>query len=391
MSNPLHLSRVSLHRFKAAYNLSDVPLRAFNVIIGRNGVGKSTLLESLQWLDTALRDTTNAACNRYQGIDDLINHRYSKGPRGFKLDFRLDSQDGAFARYQCAVAATEQAGWAEVASEDLRVGTSARPIGELHLWMDGSARVGHGGRFTARDRLALSRIDELLPASGLSVLPADISSFWANAVFLRMAPTELAKFGPLKRPSGAPLLDEVGANLPALIEELDTDSRAELVDMLRSVLPDFRDVALVRGGDSRAGSYALRENIVYKGKSGRKTFSIPSWMLSEGTRRMTAIFALLAHRPGPSLLCIEEVENGLDPVSLRIVLNHLKEASGRGVQVILTTHSPWMLDDVDLADVLVVRRALGDTTYTRLADDPTSMNSDPRVLPGGRYIDLLES
>ena len=106
---------------------------------------------------------------------------------------------------------------------------------------------------------------------------------------------------------------------------------------------------------------------------------------------MTAIFALLVHRPGPSLLCIEEVENGLDPVSVRIVLNHLKEASRRGIQVIVTTHSPWMLDDVDLADVLVVRRAVGDTTYTRLADDPASQIADPRVRPGGRYIDLLES
>lgn len=390
MPTPLQLTRVGLHRFKAAYDLRDVPLRPFNVIIGRNGVGKSTLLEALQWIDSAVRGSTNSACDRYNGIGDLINHRYSAAARGFDLETRLSAPNGAFARYQCSIQEHESGGWAAVDREDMRIGAPGQPTGEQVLWMDGQVRAGARGKVLAADRLALARVDELLAESGLPVSGTDIASFWRNAVFLRLAPTELAKPAPLKRPSGAPLLDEVGATLPTLIEELDQDGRSDLVDMLRSVLPDFREVELLPSSDARVGSYALRENIVYRGKAGRKQFSIPSWMLSEGTRRMTAIFALLAHRPGPSLLCIEEVENGLDPVSVRKVLSHLKEASTRGVQVILTTHSPWLLDDVDLEDVLVVRRALGDTAYTRLKDDPASQQSDPRVLPGGRYIDLLE-
>lgn len=57
MTTPLRITQVSLHRFKAAYALENVPLRPFNVIIGRNGTGKSTLLEALQWIDTAVRHT----------------------------------------------------------------------------------------------------------------------------------------------------------------------------------------------------------------------------------------------------------------------------------------------------------------------------------------------
>jgi predicted ATPase len=159
--------------------------------------------------------------------------------------------------------------------------------------------------------------------------------------------------------------------------------------MLQSVLPDVRGVEVVRSSDNRSGNYALQEDIIYRGRTGVKPFLIPSWMLSEGTRRMTAIFALLARRPGPSLLCIEEVENGLDPIAVRKVLHHLQSAARRGVQVILTTHSPWLLDEVPLEDVQVVRRVQGDTSYVRLQDDPVSQQSDPRVLPGGRYLDLL--
>lgn len=389
MPTPLRLTHVSLHRFKAAYALENVPLRPFNVIIGRNGAGKSTLLEGLQWIDSAVRHTTDVACDRYNGISDLINHRYSAKPPGFEIHTRWEGEGGSFAKYMCRIAAAE--GRARVDAEELRLGSPDAPIGNLQLWTDEGVRVTAEGKFSADDRLALARIDELLTASPQRVAGTSIAEFWKNAVFLRLEPTDLARNAALRRPSMAPLLDEVGSTLPSLLEELDNDAREDLVDMLRSVLPDFRDVEVTRSTDSRIGNYSLKEDIIYKGKAGKKAFKIPSWMLSEGTRRMTAIFALLVHRPGPSLLCIEEVENGLDPVSVRIVLNHLKEASRRGIQVIVTTHSPWMLDDVDLADVLVVRRAVGDTTYTRLADDPASQNADPRVRPGGRYIDLLES
>lgn len=387
MTQPLRLTQASLHRFKAAYALEDVPLRPFNVIIGRNGAGKSTLLEALQWIDTAVRGTVDTACDRYNGINDLINHRYSSKPPGFELRFRLDAPDGGFARYSCEIAASE--GSARVQAEHLRIGSAETPIGNQLLWTaDNGARVSDQGRFDPADRLALARIDELI-SSGPRITGADIAEFWKNAVFLRLEPTDLARTASLRRPSMAPLLDEVGATLPALIEELDSDGRQDLVDMLQSVLPDFRGVEVFRGGDSRSGNYALTEDIIDRGAAGKKSFKIPSWMLSEGTRRMTAIFALLAHRPGPSLLCIEEVENGLDPISVRKVLDYLKEASQRGVQVILTTHSPWLLDDDDDDDVLVVRRVAGDTTYTRLVDEPASQHADPRVLAGGRYIDLL--
>lgn len=384
-TTPLHLTRVSLHRFKAAYRLTDVPLRPFNVIIGRNGVGKSTLLEGLQWIDTAIRNTVNVACDRYNGISDLINHRYSSDPPGFELDVRLENNDAGFARYVCRI--VEENGQASVASETLRIGGTTSPIGKLCLSTENPRTPGT--RPLTPDRLALARVDEHVQDPGLEIFGFDIAAFWQNAVFLRLEPTDLARGSALKRPSLAPLLDEVGSMLPALIAELDDEARQDLTDMLQSVLPDFRDVEVLQS--SRAGNYALREDIIFKGKAGRKSFAIPSWMLSEGTRRMTAIFALLAHRPGPSLLCIEEIENGLDPISVRKVLHHLEEASRRGVQVVLTTHSPWLLDDVDLADVQIVRRALGDTTYTRLQDDPASQQADPRVRPGGRYIDILET
>lgn len=390
MTNSLQLTRVSLHRFKAAYRLTDVPLRPFNVLVGRNGAGKSTLLEALQWIDSAVRYTTNKACDRYNGIRDLVNHRFSAEPPGFELEFRLESAGETFAQYSCNI--VDDKNLARVVAEELRLGEPDMPRGNRVIWTEVSGiRKTHEGNFGAEDRLILSRIEEYLTEPGTGGISGDqIAAFWRDAVFLRLEPTDLARGGSLKHSSLDPPLDEVGSLLTALIEALDEDGRADLVEMLQSVLPDVRGVEVTRSGDNRSGNYALKEDIVWRGPKGSKEFLIPSWMLSEGTRRMTAIFALLARRPGPSLLCIEEVENGLDPVAVRKVLHHLQAASRRGIQVILTTHSPWLLDEVPLEDVQVVRRVQGDTSYVRLQDDPASQESDPRVLPGGRYLDLLE-
>lgn len=128
----------------------------------------------------------------------------------------------------------------------------------------------------------------------------------------------------------------------------------------------------------------------YRGRSGRSKFPIPAWMLSEGTRRITAILALLARDPAPSLLCIEEIENGLDPWTVRAILRHLQSAADRGTQVILTTHSPWVLDDVPIDSILQVRRIEGDTRYEHFASRPEIRAFDPSVPAGTRYIHAEE-
>jgi predicted ATPase len=109
-------------------------------------------------------------------------------------------------------------------------------------------------------------------------------------------------------------------------------------------------------------------------------------MLSEGTRRITAVFALLSHDPPPSLLCIEEVENGLDPWTVEKVLNALQSAVDAGTQVIVTTHSPWLLNMVPLASILHVRRHEGETVYERFATRQLANRFAASVPPGTRYV-----
>lgn len=67
--------------------------------------------------------------------------------------------------------------------------------------------------------------------------------------------------------------------------------------------------------------------------------------MSDGTLRFLAILTALLTRPKSSLLVIEEVDNGLHPSRARLLLDMLKAVGmQRGVDVLVTTHNPALLD-----------------------------------------------
>ena len=91
----LSLTEVRLERFKAAFKPDPIHLGGFNVVIGRNGTGKSTLLEALQWLDGTIRQDARTASERYHGVHDLINLRSrTKIPCGATIRMRSRRQSG---------------------------------------------------------------------------------------------------------------------------------------------------------------------------------------------------------------------------------------------------------------------------------------------------------
>ncbi len=243
--------------------------------------------------------------------------------------------------------------------------------------------------FTESDRLALG-LSALSGSTNAGLRLGKVNDFWSRAVFLRLSPNKLANGSPARRRSFEPLLDEEGQNLPALLNELSSDQRDSLVQNISEILPGIRGVDIIKGGDGRDSKvyYQLKEQMPYRGRAGKSLVPIPAWMLSEGTRRITAILALLEREPAPSLLCIEEIENGLDPWTVQKLLQHLQSASDRGIQVVITTHSPWVLDHVAMDSILYVRRKGGDTEYLNFKDLTDKEGFYENTPAGTRYTHL---
>ncbi len=374
----LELSHVRLERFKAAFKPGAVPLGRFNVFIGRNGSGKSTLLEALQWVDTAMRHDARTASDRYHGVHDLINFRSRAKARSFAICLNwIDlNRDGAEVTYHIQVRQGSDASTPEIAKESLTLSGS---LGQHSLisTTQGRRHVHTSDRFPPSpfaepDRLALAR------ANGAAADLADlrpryldaIRKFWEGAVFLRLTPSRLAEGSPARRKSFDPLLDEEGQNLPALLGELTRQQREDLLGIVRTIMPDMQGVVVSSshlGAENRV-HFSLKEQLPARGRGGRSLVPIPAWMLSEGTRRITAILGLLLREPMPSLLCIEEIENGLDPWTVVEMIGQLRSAADRGAQVLITTHSPWLLDHVEVSSILSVNRSEGETNYRRFSD-----------------------
>jgi predicted ATPase len=408
------LRKVLLGRFKSVFSDQDVPLAPFTVLIGRNGSGKSTLLEALQWIDTAVRKDANAACDPYRGMRDLVNKRSAKPSFQIELHWTpdLDEQPEPITqlqlpdliRYSLEVSAIKHQ--AVIENEVLWAGNKAwittqsvpqKPLGPTGGYTSQQrTRVlypeddDRRALFSSPDRLALllGPIDTEDTDGEIAENPFSVPRrFFRDAVFLRLSPKSLSASARMTRSSDDPILDEEGARLPVLLRELNAEQLAEVVEQLKQALPDIRGIGLSDSGDMDLPiHYHMTEEIPYAGKSGVRQVRLPSWMLSEGTRRLTALFALLARDPPPSLLCIEEIENGLDPWTVVIILNALRSAVARGVQVIVTTHSPWLLDHAALDEIIRVRRQDGETRYERFADDDEVKKFRDGVPPGVRYI-----
>jgi predicted ATPase len=247
--------------------------------------------------------------------------------------------------------------------------------------------------FDEPDRLALSRLSGGTDGGpGTHAALEGIRAFWDRAVFLRLSPQRIAQGSPPKRRSFDPLLDEEGRSLPALLNELTTPQKIALVKSINVALPDVRSIAVSETHSSREQDvyWSIREKMP-TGYAGKGSYEIPASMLSEGTRRLTAILALLIRRPSPSLLCVEEIENGLDPWTILDVLGRLQAAPQHGTQAILTSHSPWLLDNVELDAIRLVRRSGGNTRYSVFRTDTAVQKFLASVPPGARYVNLMDS
>lgn len=371
------LTQIQIEGFKAIQQSGPVGLGPFTLLIGRNGSGKSSLIEALQWLQEAaslgLRDATH---RRFVSFGALLNRRSESGLIALDLvhgegarevRYQLRAKAGKFSPIveseSCREGRTSGAQWT-IRSRKGDKGPAVRSIAGGNPVRDG-------------DALALAFVTKTKATGAERLL-----EFLRDAVFLRLSPTAMARGGRLLPTTRGPKLDEEGRDLVALLGELSDEARDEVRKRVAEIISGVEGIEVVREGES-SGYFQTYERMRVRG--GKRAFPVPSWMLSEGTRRITAIFALLAVRPRPSLIAIEEIENGLDPWTLRVVIDALREASGE-VQVLLTTHSPFLLDHMKPEEVLHVRRLHGDTRYERMTDFEEVVRYQRVISPGAMYV-----
>ncbi len=149
------------------------------------------------------------------------------------------------------------------------------------------------------------------------------------------------------------ILGTRGENLTAVLMNLckDAERKWVLKEWIRELTPmDVMDFEFSEDPSGRV-HLAIREN------NGRR---ISAYSASDGTLRFLAMLAtLLGEGPG-GLYFFEEIENGLHPSRLHLLIDLIERQTAKGkIQVVATTHSPELLsivNDDTFANLSVVCR-----------------------------------
>ena len=227
----------------------------------------------------------------------------------------------------------------------LRMARSGPDERSVHLWTaDGDVYVGYEGN------QLLARV------SGQQTHPTGVSQAAGRQTFMRISeplmlePTEVA--APSPRGSGA---------LTALIQSRGRGATAHLA---RVALGDRTRYEAIQKGMRDITSGRIREVIVGEdtGQGYPLSFrlyddkEIPASELSEGLLVYFAFLCIVHRDDAPAVLLIEEPENGVHPLRLQEIVTLLRTLTERGIQILLTTHSPDLLNACKPEEVLVFRR-----------------------------------
>jgi AAA domain, putative AbiEii toxin, Type IV TA system len=232
------------------------------------------------------------------------------------------------------------------------------------VFQRGSVRTPAAGQRWERRNFELKAIAE-----------AHLTERWQ---FLNLVPQHMMPPVPRKTTRGRVQLAEDGRNIAEYLEEIRSLSQPAfdgILEAMRFVVPYMREVRAEPASVVEKTLYlSLTEPglLQHKGLASvpPERAKIPGWMMSIGTLRALALIAALRHPEPPTLLVVEEIENSLDPRTLGLVVDEIRRAVRAGrTQVIVTTHSPQLLDMVLLKHLVFVQRnSAGEPVFWRPAD-----------------------
>jgi predicted ATPase len=393
------LKQIEAHNFKSFRDLS-VELGQLNVLIGANASGKSNFVQLLGFVrDTANYGLRNALS--IQGGREYFLNLVLGLSQPFQIQLQLAESAlipgiGTIDMYRNVhlVPSTSEYSFSLLGlpdQNDLIIASDQLLLKGDFVEADRSDRlpnrsigIGAVGLRNQEGKIILS----IQPPSGMTVHRSPMASIMEEVPTIDgllltnllglpfLPPRSLADVMPhiaiydlnAKLPkqaaqaSGKIDLEEDGSNLVIALKNIleDEDKRRLFSNLLQDILPFISDIDVQRFAD-RFLHFRLRET--YSGGQ-----YLPASLMSDGTVNITALIVALYFSDKP-LIVIEEPEKNIHPYLIARVANMLKDAS-RHKQIIVTTHNPEIVRNVDLNDLLLVSRDRdGFSTIRRPAED----------------------
>ena len=361
------------------------PLKPFHVLVGPNASGKSTYLDIVGFLRDLISEGLDAAISNrapnpqellFRGKGDCLELSVEARIPD-KLRELIRTPELNTARYQVAIGFDDTQRQFEIKNETLLLKRGKEhqlPLRDLFPSSLPTPSTLQDSIRGKSNKVVINKVpggndnfySEIYPKSGkgwapsfrlgsrksaLGNLIADEDSFpvatWFRSFLTDGVQQLVLNSLRIKSPSPPTRVDGFlsdGSNLPWVVARLRRQHPKRYsawIDHLQTALPDLIDISTVERSEDKH-CYMVYN---YAGD-----YKVPSWLVSDGTLRLTAL-TLTAYLPDlHGIYLIEEPENGIHPGAVTTVYDSL--ASVYEAQLLTATHSPVFLSCAQLDDVL---------------------------------------
>lgn len=374
------IHRFRVQNFKSIHDVH-VDLSPVTVLVGKSGTGKSNFVHALRFLRDILTSPQNIG-QAQQSWNKVRPATSPDGPTRFEIEFSIAGIDD---RYHYLLSISPK-GLADAFEEErLSLGDKclfhqARPAQQ-------GVRGHHGPKWIVEPELSpppqpgpitlgrIASISEVVIA--FTALTSGIGCY-AFADDVLSSRKNISPGGVQNATTSG--LDDAAANYIDTLKEIvsnlqDLNVRKSMVAVLQRVNPTVSSIEL--------NELQNPTHVVVGHKFNGKTLPLQLSQESDGFRRFYAHLLALYQRPPKQTLIFEHPEDGIHPAALSLLAEEFKAAPehGRG-QVILTTHSPRLLDQFDEQQIRVVEIDGFQTRIGFVLDEQRDAIRDDLLDPG---------
>lgn len=376
-------------------------LTPFTVVIGKNGVGKSTLFDAFGFVSDCLTSDVEAACDMKQrGGFDRLRSMASTDSIRFEIYYRESPSERPIT-YELAIA-LDASGRPFVESEVLKQRrknqSRGRPfpflrldhgVGKVWAGEDALEAEREEGRSHSDVELTDTRQLGIATLGTLKEHPRikrfrDFLKSWYLSYFYPDAARSLPSAGPQRH------LNMHGDNIGNVVQFM----QREHPDRFKTILTQIAE--RIPGVSSIDTVVTTDKRVLLRFNDGAFADPFFAQQMSDGTLKMFAYLLLLEDPDPPPFICIEEPENGLYHKLLETLAQEFRRhATGKknASQIFVTTHQPYFVDALSPQEVWILEKgADGYSTVRRVSELDTVRHLVAEGLPLGGlwYSDYLD-
>jgi predicted ATPase len=347
------IKSVKLKNWKS-YEESTLYIDSLMIVIGMNSSGKSNAIDALMFLSRiangvgifqAISGDVNLAPLR-GGMDWVCR----KGTGTFSLEVMME-YDGN--DYEYSIAVEVGAAKALVIEEKLvQCGGKSQRLFYTNLREKdllniptyfSTGKQGKGQNFELNRNTSILYQSKTLQLKKKEIIDitTDLAKQLGGIFVLDPIPNHMRDYSPL-----AEKLSSDGANIAGVLAALSEEKQKIIQEKLTLYLKKIPEKDIESVWTERIGKFNT-DAMLYCKESwrGDNTCVVDARGMSDGTLRFLAIMTALLTNESNKLIVVEEVDNGLHPSRAKILVNMLNElGSERGIDVLITTHNPALLD-----------------------------------------------